>query len=214
MAVRACRAFCFFSASSNLFSSSFGAFHQLSIDGSLGRVTYLFLVFDQIPRPDRLEREVEDVEHEDVVLVELGLVGAGSERQDELEVCELAELDNEARLDGQLPAGRFMAYLEVGELFFLSYSRALGDSIANSEEVPDNVQTKRDDLLVLLVPTVSIDTYKWRVTAHLRGLAREGRSKARIQRSGPVVWSSIAYDSVIPREDGLRVGHRLTLYST
>jgi hypothetical protein len=41
---------------------------------------------------------VQNVEDDDVVLVQVALVGARSEGQDELEVRELVKVDNERRL--------------------------------------------------------------------------------------------------------------------
>jgi len=60
------------------------------------RMAHPRLVLPQFPDLDRAEDEMQDVENNDVVLIELGLVCAGRERQDQLKVGELVELDNES----------------------------------------------------------------------------------------------------------------------
>jgi len=58
------------------------------------------LILPEIPSFDRPEHKMQDVENDDVILIEVGFVGARRESEDELEVCELVELDDQCGLKG------------------------------------------------------------------------------------------------------------------
>ena len=65
-----------------------------STNFSSRRRPYSSLILSEILRFDGSKYKMQDIEHQDIVSVEVGFVGAGCKGEDELKVSELAKLND------------------------------------------------------------------------------------------------------------------------